>query len=89
MHDYEIRVAGPIGPVVASSLPAEFRVTALPTSTVVSGTVTDTAELLTVLNLLNAHGLTPIDTLITPRDRVDQPAQRLDRHHQHRSPGTP
>ena len=75
MHDYEIRVAGPIGPVVASSLPAEFKVTAVPRSTMVSGTVTDSAEILIVLNLLNEHGLTPIDTLITPRDTVDQPVQ--------------
>ena len=75
MHDYEIRVAGAIGAVVASSLPAEFKVTAVPTSTVVSGTVTDTAEILTVLNLLDEHGLTPIDTLITPSDSVDQQAQ--------------
>ena len=75
MHDYEIRVAGPIGRIVASSLPAEFKVIAVPRSTVVSGTVTDTEEILTVLNLLNEHGLTPIDTLITPRDTVDQPVQ--------------
>ena len=67
VQDYEIRVAGPIGPVVASSLPG-LTVTALPTSTVISGTVTDTEELLAVMNLLSTHGLTPIDTLITPRD---------------------
>ena len=50
LRDYEIRVAGPIGPVVASSLPG-LTVTPLPTSTVISGTVTD-AELLVVMNLL-------------------------------------
>ena len=69
MRDYEIRVAGPIGPVVASSLPG-LTVTALPTSTLISGTVTD-AELLGVMNLLREHGLTPIDTLITPHDTAD------------------
>ena len=66
MRTYEIRVAGPIGPVVASSLPG-LNVTALPMSTVISGTVTDAEELLLVMNLLSAHGLSPIDTLITPR----------------------
>jgi len=64
VQTYEIRVAGPIGPVVASSLPG-LTITALPTSTVISGIVTD-SELLSVMNLLSEHGLSPIDTLITP-----------------------
>ena len=37
VRDYEIRVAGPIGPFVAFSLPG-LTVTALPTSTGISGT---------------------------------------------------
>ena len=65
VQTYEIRVAGPIGPVVASSLPG-LTITPLPTSTVISGTAADAEELLTVMNLLSAHGLSPIDTLITP-----------------------
>ena len=73
VRDYEIRVAGPIGPVVAFSLPG-LTVTALPTSTVISGTVADPEELLIVMNLLSARGLSPIDTLITPHVVVDPPA---------------
>jgi hypothetical protein len=63
--DYQIRVAGPIGPVVGSSLP-ELTISVLPVTTVFTGTVTDTTEILAVLDVLAAHGLTPIDTLITP-----------------------
>jgi hypothetical protein len=88
VRDYEIRVAGPIGPVVASSLPG-LTVTALPTSTVISGTVTDTEELLAVMNLLSEHGLTPIDTLITPHDLGDRTVPPSEQDDQHRSPDTP
>lgn len=63
--DYQIRVAGPIGPVVASSLP-ELTISVLPVTTVFTGTVTNATEILAVLDVLDAHGLTPIDTLITP-----------------------
>lgn len=73
---YEILVAGPIGPVVAFSLPG-LTVTALPTSTVISGTVTDTEELLNLMNMLTAHGLSPIHTLITPYDLVRPQVESL------------
>ena len=86
VQTYEIRVAGPIGPVVASSLPG-LTITALPTSTVISGIVTDT-ELLSVMNLLSEHGLSPIDTLITPHDLVGRPVPSSEQDHRHRSPDT-
>jgi hypothetical protein len=60
MPFYEIRVAGPIGPVVASIFPG-FTITALPTSTVVSGTVADVEELLAVMNLARLQGFSPFD----------------------------
>ena len=72
--EYQIRVGGTIGPVVASSLPG-FAITALPASTLVSGTVTDTEELRAVLDVLQAHGLAPIDTLISPETAADRPSQ--------------
>jgi len=65
VQDYEIRVAGPIGPAAASCLPG-FSTTALPPTTVLSGDVTSPDDLHRVLNLLRAHGLTPIDIQIDP-----------------------
>lgn len=65
MPDYEIRVAGPIGPVVASCLPG-FSIAAIPTATVLRGTVDDPAGLRRILDLLNAHGLAPIDIQTNP-----------------------
>lgn len=65
MPDYEIRVAGPIGRVVASCLPG-FSLTAVPPGTVLRGTVADPDGLRRVLDLLRAHGLAPIDIIITP-----------------------
>jgi len=63
--DYEIRVAGPIGRVVASCLPG-FSTTAVPAATVLRGTVAGPDELRRILDLLNAHGLPPIDIQIDP-----------------------
>jgi hypothetical protein len=76
VSDYEIRVAGPVGPVVASIFP-EFTATAIAASTLLSGTVADAEDLLAVMTLLSAHGLTPIDTLITPHD-TDEPVLASD-----------
>ena len=64
MLDYEIRVAGPIGRVVASCLPG-FSLTAVPPGTVLRGTIADADGLRRVLDLLDARGLPPIDIVIT------------------------
>ena len=64
MLDYEIRVAGPIGRVVASCLPG-FSLTALPPGTVLRGTIANPDELRRVLDILHAHGLPHIDLAIT------------------------
>lgn len=61
MPHYEIRVAGTIGPVVASIFPG-LTTTELPSTTVVSGTVTDAEELLAVVKLMNLHGFSPFDS---------------------------
>ena len=63
MQEYEILVAGPIGPVVASCLPG-FTTVAVPTATVLTGAVASPDDLLGVINLLTAHGLEPIDIRI-------------------------
>lgn len=68
MPDYEIRVAGPIGPAAAARLTG-FTTTTLPPKTVLSGTVTGPDGLLRILDLLRAHGLTPIDIQIDPDRR--------------------
>ena len=88
MPDYEILVGGPIGPVVASTLPG-FTITAVPSSTVLCGTAANPDELLAVMNLLAAHGLSPIDTVITPHDQLDQPVELAEPHHHQRSQRTP
>lgn len=58
MQEYEIVVAGPIGPVVASCLPG-FTTVQAPAATVLTGAVSCPDDLLGVINLLTAHGLTP------------------------------
>ncbi len=88
MPDYEILVGGPIGPVVASALPG-FIITTLPGSTVLCGTAADPEELLVVMNLLAAHGLSPIDTVITPHDQLDQPVELAEPHYHQRGSHTP
>jgi len=71
--DYEIRVAGPIGRVVASCLPG-FSTTVIPPATVLRGTVAGPDVLRRVLDLLNAHGLPPLDIQIDPGDGPDRPS---------------
>jgi hypothetical protein len=63
--DYEIRVGGPIGRVVASCLPG-FSTTAIPPATVLRGRVAGPDDLRRILDLLEAHGLPPIDIQIDP-----------------------
>ena len=74
MPEYEIQVAGPIGPVVASALP-EFTATVVPTVTVLSGTVACPDELSSVVDLLTAHGFAPIELRVDPQDGADDPIQ--------------
>jgi hypothetical protein len=66
MPTYEIRVAGPIGPVVASALTGFTTVEVSTSTTVLTGTVGDAEDLVEVISVLNAHGFSPIDTLINP-----------------------
>ena len=72
MPEYEIQVAGPIGPVVASALP-EFTAVAVPTVTVLGGTVACPDELSSVVDLLTAHGFAPIELRVDPQDGADDP----------------
>ena len=68
MRSYEIRVAGPIGPVVASALPGFVTVEVSTCSSVLTGTVDDVEGLLGVINVLSAHGFSPVDTEISCPD---------------------
>ena len=72
MPEYEIEVAGPIGPVVASALPG-FTATVVPTVTVLGGTVACPDELSSVVDLLTAHGFAPVELHIDPQDGTDDP----------------
>ena len=62
--DYEIQVAGPVGPLARSFLPG-FTVTTVHPSTVLAGTAAGPEALLQVLNLLTTRGAAPIDIWIT------------------------
>jgi len=71
--EYEIQVAGPIGPVVASALPG-FTAVQVPTLTVLCGTVACPDELRSVVDLLTAHGFAPVELHIDPQDAADDPS---------------
>ena len=77
--EYEILVAGPVGPVMATSLPAAFT-----TATVLTGTAPDAAALRAGTDLLRAHGLTLTDVRIDPHQRnapsANPPAAPADTH---------
>ena len=73
MSEYELLLAGLIGPVAASCLPG-FTSSTVPSGTVLTGTVTCTDDLLRVLNLLNAYGLAVIDIRIDPHHAAGQPS---------------
>ena len=74
MPEYEIQVAGPIGPVVASALPG-FTATVVPTVTVLGGTVACPDDLSSVVDLLTAHGFAPVELRVDPQDGADDPIQ--------------
>jgi hypothetical protein len=57
---YEIDVAGPIGPVVRSCLPA-FTTRSVARMTVLTGTVNDPQVLLSAIDLLDQRGLVTLD----------------------------
>jgi len=69
--EYEIQVAGPIGPVVASALPG-FAAVQVPTVTVLCGTVACPDELRSVVDVLTAHGFAPIELRIDPQDGAEE-----------------
>jgi hypothetical protein len=52
--DYEIQVAGLVGPVARSCLPG-FTCTLVPRATVLAGTAASTDDLLDVINVLRQH----------------------------------
>ena len=67
-REYEILVAGPVGPVAASSLPGFTSVT-VPTATLLTGTVANPAELRAILRVLRTHGLAATGLRVEPRGR--------------------
>ena len=71
MPEYEIEVAGAIGPVVASALP-EFTAVQVPTVTVLGGTVACPDELRSVVDVLTAHGYAPVQLRIDPQDGTQE-----------------
>ena len=64
-RDYEIVVAGEIGPVAASSL-SGLTVTTVPTVTVLRGAVPDEDAIRVILDLLHARGLAATAVRIEP-----------------------
>ena len=78
MQNYEIRVAGAVGPAAASALPG-FTTTALPLTTVLSGQVISPDDLHRVLDLLRARGFTPFDIQTDPEVMTDPPGGPGDR----------
>ena len=75
MPEYEIQVAGPIGPVVASALPG-FTATVVPTVTVLGGTVACPDELSSIIDMLGAHGFAPVELHIHAADDPIQAGHR-------------
>ena len=77
-REYEILVAGPVGPVMVTSLPA------FTTATVLTGTAPDAAAVRAGIDLLRANGLTLTDVRIDPHQRTDPsanpPAAPADTH---------
>ena len=69
--EYEIQVAGRIGPAAVSGLPG-FTSVALHMATTLAGTVSCRDDLKGVIDLLTARGLAPIDVRITARDDGEQ-----------------
>jgi len=68
----EIQVAGPIRPVEASSTPGSTSV-AVPTAPILAGTEARPDDPLSVIDLLTARGLAPIDLRSNPHDGADEP----------------
>ena len=77
-REYEILVAGPVGPVMVPSLPA------FTAATVLTGTAPDAAAVRAGTDLLRAHGLTLTDVRIDPHQRnapsANPPAAPADTH---------
>ena len=75
-REYEILVAGPIGPAATADLPG-FTSVSTPTSTLLTGTAADPDDLRAVLRLLRNHGLTATLLCIDPHTSVstDRPTR--------------
>jgi len=77
-REYEILVAGPVGPVMVTSLPA------FTAATVLTGTAPDAAAVRAGIDLLRANGLTLTDVRIDPHQRnapsANPPAAPADTH---------
>lgn len=71
MPEYEIRVAGRIGPAAASDLPG-FDFVAIHTATTLVGTVSCRDDLKGVIDLLTARGFAPIDARINAHADAQQ-----------------
>ena len=66
MRSYEIRVDGPIGPVVSLVLSGFTTVVDDARTTVLTGTAVDAQGLAALFTVLNAHGFSPIEIVIAP-----------------------
>ena len=64
---YEFGVSGAIGPLIRSCVP-ELTPISESGSTVLSGTVRSSDELQSLLEVLDAHGLSPLDIRLHSRD---------------------
>jgi len=64
---YEFGVNGPIGPLIRSCVP-DLTTVSESGSTVLSGTLRSPEELQRLLDLLEAHGLPPLDIRLHRRD---------------------
>jgi hypothetical protein len=73
VQEYEILAAGPIGPAVASSLPPGFTFLRVPSGTILAGTVGSPEDLLSVIDLLDGHGLALTDLWISHGDHAGEP----------------
>jgi hypothetical protein len=66
---YEIRVRGPIGPLIQACLPG-FTAVSAATSTVLTGTALGPDRLQQILDLLNENGLPAGDVRLSSRDNA-------------------
>jgi len=63
---YDFVITGTIGPLIASCLPG-FRTVAESEWTMVTGTVASPDDMHRILDILDAHGIPPLDIRFTQR----------------------